>query len=165
MPRFHLSARDRKTELLVVAREGGFIYVLHYSGSCSINTEIYPLVFGLCDNLEFHEWTFWKQECPPILNVAQCVENGNFQLAAFHHADYFKGSGLLIWLFKFCSQFMTLFPLWKWLLNRSSPRIGFSDGWMAASLCVGIIGRNWCDLFLYFNIQMSHGQDKNISVC
>lgn len=47
--------RDRKTELLVVAREGGFIYVLHYSGSCSINTEIYPLVFDLCDNLEFHE--------------------------------------------------------------------------------------------------------------
>lgn len=25
MPRFHLSARDRKTELLVVAREAGFM--------------------------------------------------------------------------------------------------------------------------------------------
>lgn len=50
---------------------------------------------------------------PPILNVAQCVGNGNFQLAAFHHADYFEGSGLLIWWFKFCSWFMTLFPLWK----------------------------------------------------
>lgn len=54
---------------------------------------------------------FLEAGLPPILNVALCQENGNFQLVAFCHADYFEGSGLLIWWFKFCSQFMTLFPL------------------------------------------------------
>lgn len=89
--------------------------------------------------------------------------NGNFWLEAFHHADYFEGSRLLICWLKFSSWFTTPFSPWKWHLNCGSSGLG---SWMGElrQACVGIIWRNWCHLLLYFNIQMSHGQDKNMWV-